>query len=121
MRDWNRVDVGTIKIHKKVIADIVAAAVGDVPGVSLLAHDPWAAIKDLLGMASIPGVVVSIDEHNSVNVEVRINVRYGVNLPDAARQAQDAVRAAIEKTVDVDLKDVSVSVQGLERGPDPAV
>lgn len=115
MRKWNRVDMGTITIHKKVIADIVAAAINEVPGVSLLTKDPWANFKEILGWLSVPGVVVSITENNQVTIEVRVIIRYGINLPDAARQTQDAVRAAIEKTVDIDLKDVNVSIQGIER------
>jgi len=115
MRNLNGVDLGSVKIHKKVIADIVAAAINEVPGVSLMAKDPLASIKEVLGCRGVTGIKVAIEENGQVNIEVKINVRYGINLPDAARQTQEAVRVAIEKTVDIDLKDVNVSIQGIER------
>lgn len=118
MRYWNRVDMGAVKIHKKVIADIVATAVSEVPGVSLSTSDPWAGIKGLLGCGSVPGVVVKIDDSNQVTIEARVNVRYGIGLPDVARQIQETIRVAIEKTVDIDLKDVNVSIQGIDRTSD---
>jgi len=60
--------------------------------------------------------LVIIDRNNQVTIEVKVNIRYGMNIPDIARFTQDSVRDAIERTVDIDLKDVNVNIQGIERG-----
>ena len=116
MSGSNQVDLVSIKIHKKVIAEIAVSALEEVDGVSALPKDFIGNLKDLFGCRHYTGVSVSIDKNNQVTVEVKVLIRYGKNIPEVARQAQDAIRAAIERTVDVDLKDVNVSVYGLERG-----
>ena len=116
MKDSNKVDLGSIKIHKKVLADITHSAVSDIPGVKLVKEDFGHTVKDLLGMKSYPGIVITVEKNNQVSIEVKVLVRYGINIPDLARQVQDSIRKMIEKTADIDLKDVHVNIQGIERG-----
>ena len=52
---------------------------------------------------------------NQVYVIVKIVVRYGLNLSDISRQIQDVVLTAVEKTTDINLKDVDVRIQGIEK------
>ena len=70
----------------------------------------------LLGWKGFPGIIVGVDKNNQVSIEVKVQVHYGLNIPDIARHVQDAIRTAIENTVDIDLKDVNVNIQGIERG-----
>ena len=116
MKDHNKVDLGLIKIHKKVLADITCSAVSEVPGVALAGPDVADKVKELLGIKSYPGITITVGDNNQVSIEARVIVRYGINIPDIARQTQDAIRAAIDKTVDIDLQDVHVNIQGIERG-----
>ena len=116
MNQLNRVDLGSIKIHKKVLADITAEAVREIGGVSLIPRNFLFTVADLFGFSRQPGVNVDVDPNNQVTIEVKVCVRYGLKIPDLARQTQDMIRSMIEQTVDVDLKDVHVSVQGIERG-----
>ncbi|MDP2653872.1 MAG: Asp23/Gls24 family envelope stress response protein [Candidatus Omnitrophota bacterium] len=115
MREDHKGEFGAIKIHRKVIAEIAASAVNEIEGVSVITRNTWTGFLDLVGVKRHPGVVVSIDKSNQVTIEVKIKVRYGLHVPDVGRQIQDAVRSAVENTVDVDLKDVHVNVQGIER------
>jgi len=115
MSEVNKVDLGSIKIHKKVLAEIAYSAVSDVKNVSLMTKDFMAGIGEFLGAKAYPGINVFLDKNNQVSIEVKIKVKYGVNIPDIARQVQDAVRDAVEKTIDIDLKDVHVNIQGIER------
>lgn len=116
MKELNRVDMGSIKIHKKVLADITASVVKEVDGVSLMPKTLLHTVGDYLGWAQQPGIRVDVDAQNQVTIEVKVFVRYGQNIPDLARHTQDMIRGMIEQTVDVDLKDVHLSVQGIERG-----
>ena len=113
----NKVDLGSIQIHKKVIGDIAALALNEVDGVSLIPKDLGGQILDVLGRKEAPGVMVSVDKNNQVTIELKVFVRYGMNIPEAARNVQDVVRAAVEKSTDIHLREVNVNVQGIiERG-----
>ncbi len=116
MKDVNKIDLGSIKVHKKVLAEIAMSAVNNVKGVSLSRQDFSGFFGSLGGGSSYPGITVLVDKNNQVSIDVKVRVRYGLNIPDVAREAQDAVREAIERTVDIELKDVNVNIQGIERG-----
>jgi uncharacterized alkaline shock family protein YloU len=115
MIEENKVDLGSIQIHKKVIADIAASAMATINGVSLDSSDITSKLGEWLGRKNYQGINVRIDKSNQVTLEVKVNVRYGLNIPDVAREVQDTVRAAIEKTMDIDLKDINVNIQGIQR------
>ena len=114
--DENELDLGAIKVHKKAIAEITLTAIKDIEGVSLLKSNFLGALVELGGGRHYPGITVSIDKANQVSIEVKVKFRYGLNIQEAARQVQDAVRAALEKTVDIDISDIHVIVYGIERG-----
>ena len=116
MKEDNNLDFGAIKIHKKAIAEIVLTALKDTPEVSLLKPDFLATLVELGGGRRYPGIEVSIDKSNQVSIEVKIRVRYGLNIQEVARHVQDVIKSAIEKTVDIDLKDIHVIVYGIEKG-----
>jgi len=117
MKEFNKVDLGSVKIHKKVIAEIAYNAIEELDGIRLGKGNFLNGLAELFNVSSgYPGVSIIIDKNNQVIVDVRVSVRYGINIPDAAKQAQDVVRRAIERTVDIDLKDVNVNIQGIEKG-----
>ena len=116
MKDDNELDFGAIKVHKKAIAEIILTAIKEIDGVSLLKQDFLGALVELGGGRRYPGITVSIDKFNQVSIEIKIKIRYGLNIQETARQVQDIVRSAIEKTVDIDIKDIHVVVYGIERG-----
>ena len=116
MIDSSRVDLGSIQFHKKAIADLTYSALNEIDGVSLIPKDIVSKILEYLGNKKYPGIVVTIDKNSQVAIEVKVCVRYGINIQDIARQIQEAVRTAVERTVDITLKDISVNVHGIERG-----
>jgi uncharacterized alkaline shock family protein YloU len=40
-----------------------------------------------------------------------------MNIPVVARQIQDAIQRAVEEAVDINLKEINVKVQAVERRP----
>ena len=116
MKEIQKVDLGSIQIHKHVIADIAANAIKDVKGLSLAGNDVVGRIQELLGIKKYSGISVFVDKNNQVIVEIKVCIAYGLNIPDVAAQAQDLVREVIERTVDIDLKDVNINIRGIERG-----
>lgn len=115
MRQDHNLDFGSVKIHNKAIAEIVIAALHEVPGVSTIPPDMLSNLADLVGVRTYPGIDVDIDKNNQVNINVKVCIRYGLNLPDVARQTQQVIRSAVERAVDIDLKDVNVNIYGIER------
>jgi len=115
MREFSKVDLGSIQVHKKVLADIAATAIGEIDGIRLVPQDLKDQVLQILGQNNHTGVTVSVDKAGQVSIDVKILVRYGLNIPDVARHTQDVVRSAVEKTVDIVLKDISVNVQGIDR------
>ncbi len=112
----NKVDVGFVQIHKKVIGDIAASALAEVPGTRLASFGVISKMFELVGYKNYPSVRVAIDPDNQVSVNIKVSIQYGLNVPDVARQVQDVVRAAVERSVDIDLKEINVNIQGIERG-----
>lgn len=115
-REDSELDFGAIKIHKKAIAEIVLSSVKEIDGVTLLKQDFLGSLIELGGGRRYPGITVSIDKSNQVSIDIKVKVRYGLNVQEAARQVQEEVKAAIERTVDIDIKDIHVIVYGIERG-----
>ncbi len=116
MSEIKNVDLGSVKIHKKVIADIVANAVAGVKGIRLIKPNMADQLLRIIGLYAQSAINVDIEKTGQVSVHVRVCVDYGLRIPDVAIQAQDAIREAIEQTVDIDLKDVNVNIHGIERG-----
>jgi len=115
MKDFGRVDFGSIKIHEKVMAELVIAAVNEIEGVQIPQKDFLTTAAELFGLKYHPAVSVNTDKNNQVSIEVKVLIRYGLNIPEVARHIQEVIRDAVERTADVDLKDIQVNVQGIER------
>jgi len=112
----NNINFGSIQVHKEAIADLAFSAIGEIEGVSLIPKGPKDSFLEFFGKKRYSGIKVAIDKDYQVNVEIKILVKYGMNIPIIGRQVQEAVRAAIEKTADINIKDINVNVCGIERG-----
>lgn len=116
MLEENTVDLGAVQMHKKVIGDIAAATLKEIPGVSLARFGIISAVFELFGYQNYPGVAVTVDKDGLISIEVRVVVEYGLNIPSVASRIQDAVRTAVEQAVDIELKEINVNIQSVERG-----
>ena len=112
----SNIDFGSVHIHEKAIADIASSAVSEIEGVSVIPDDWKDKALEYFGRKKYSGITVTIDKDHQVSIEVKILVRYGVNIPEVGRQVQEAVRIAVEKIADISLKDINVNIQGVERG-----
>lgn len=116
MSEMQKVDLGSIQIHRYVIADIVLNAIADVKGLKLASGDIFGKVQEFLGLNKYPAIDIHIDKNNQVTVEVKVIIDYGLIIHDVATQTQDLIREAIERTGDIDLKDVNINIRGIERG-----
>ena len=70
---------------------------------------------DVFGYKHYPAVSVRSDKNGDLSLNLRVNVDYGLNIPNIASRIQDTVREAIEKTVDIDDVEINVNIQSVQR------
>lgn len=109
-------DNGSIQISEDVIGTIVAHSVSDVEGVMGLSVKPVADIADLIGIKNWgKGIKIIVEDDNSITIECNIIVAYGTNVVEVARNAQDAIKNAVESVTGVKVASVNVNVCGISR------
>ena len=111
----NTVDLGVVQIHKKVIGDIAAASIKEVPGAQLATFGIISVIAEAFGYKNYPSVSVTIDKDQQVSLGIRVIIYYGMNIPVVAHQIQDVIQRAVIDAVDINLKEINVNVQAIER------
>ncbi len=116
MHPENKVNLGVVQVHTNVLADICAAAIADIDGVTLSRNDQKEGLLSLVGIRRNTAVDVRMEPSGHIALVVRVDVRYGLNLAETSRRIQDAVMTAVEKMADINLRDVDVNIQGIQRG-----
>ena len=116
MTHIQKLDIGSVQVHKKALAEIVSVAVSEVPGARLIPKNLKQRVWEIFGEQEILGVEVMVDPQHHINLEVKVIIGYGLNIPDMARQIQNAIRAAMERSVDIIIKEINVNIHGIERG-----
>lgn len=115
-RDESRTDLGTIRIHKKVIASISSLAAAEIEGVKRVGGDFKSGLLELVGKKFLSAIDVEINKNDEVKVEIPLVIKYGYNIPDIANKVQESVRNSLEKMTNLSIKDININVQGIERG-----
>ena len=116
MIDDMNVDFGSIQVHKEAIADITFAVISEIEGVSLADNNFKDRFLEFFGKKRYSGIKVLIDKDGQINIRIDVVMRYGINIPMVGRNIQESVRSAVEKTADLNIKDINVNVCGIERG-----
>lgn len=110
--------LGSISINNEVVANIVAMAAREVPGVVGLASG---GIKDdiagLFGGKRDSSSAVSISEaaDGSYHIKAKLILTFGVQLAKVAQSVQEAVRDQVENMTNKDVTKVDVIVDGVRR------
>ncbi len=111
-----RTGLGTIRIHRDVIASIASLAASETEGVKGIGRDFKTGVLELFVKKSLASVKVEIERNEEVKVEIPIIIKYGFNIPDVANRVQENIRNRLEKMTDLSIKDISINVWGIERG-----
>lgn len=115
-REESRTDLGTIKIHKNVIASIACLAALEIEGVKRVGGDFKSGLLELIGKKSVNAIKVEINKNEEVSLEIPLIIKYGCNIPDIADKVQESIRNNLEKMTNLSIKDINISVQGIEKG-----
>ncbi len=116
MKEENNLDLGSVKIHKRAISDIVALAINEIEGVSLIQRGPLSKFLEYFPQDSLYGVDVHVDDNASITLKVNCVARYGVNIPDLAREIQDVVKIAVRKSLNIEVTSINIYIRGIEGG-----
>lgn len=106
--------LGSIQINNNVVANIVAMASQEVPGVYGLASGD--VLKGLFNKRDA-SVAVDEDEEGRYIIRVKLILVFGVRLAKVATEVQNAVRDQVEKMTDKEVARVDVIVDAV-RNPD---
>jgi uncharacterized alkaline shock family protein YloU len=115
-KEESRTDLGTVRIHKNVIASIASLAAGEIEGVKKIGGNFRSGLLELIGKNAILAIKVDIDKNEEVRLEIPLIIKYGFNIPEIANKVQENVRNALEKMTNLLIKDININVQGIERG-----
>jgi len=115
-KEYSRTDLGTIRIHNNVIASIASVAAAEIEGVKRIGGGFKSGIMELVGQKALSAVKVEVDSNSEVKLDIPVVIKYGFNIPDVANRVQENVRQALEKMTTLSVKDINISVKGIERG-----
>lgn len=107
-------DNGKAMISEDVIADIVAHAISEVKGVVSLNVRTGSDFAEFLGRKNwARGIKVTISQDDEVRIDCNISVRFGENVVNVSKSAQQAVINELESVTGLKIKTVNMNVYGI--------
>lgn len=103
-----------LNISEDVIGIIAGLAASEVDGIAGMSLGFVDGINQILGgnKKYAKGVKIELDG-KKVTVDLYVNVKYGVRIPDIAWSAQNAVKKSVENMTGLDVAAVNINVQGI--------
>ena len=111
----SNVEIDTnLNISEEVIGIIAGLAAAEVEGIAGMSLGFVDGINQILGgnKKYTKGVKISLDG-KKVNIDLFVNVHYGIRIPDVAWAAQNAVKSAVENMTGLEVVAVNINVQGI--------
>ena len=106
-------EIGEVRIADDVVAIIAGLAAADVKGVASLAGNATREMIGKLGFKGLgKGVRLTVEE-GEVHVWLKVNIRYGYNIPQTSEKVQDRVATAIETMTGLNVAEVNVRVNSV--------
>lgn len=103
-----------LNISEDVIGIIAGLAASEVEGIAGMTLGFVDGINQILGGNKKYSKGVKIElEGKRVTIDLYVNVKYGVRIPDIAWAAQNAVKSAVENMTGLDVVAVNINVQGI--------
>ena len=103
-----------ITYNNEVVAIIAGLAANEVEGIAGMQLGFVDGINQMFGNNKkySKGVKIELDGRK-VTVDIFVNVKYGVRIPDVAWAAQTAVKNAVETMTGLEVAAVNINVQGI--------
>lgn len=109
------VEIATnLNISEDVIGIIAGLAASEVEGIAGMTLGFVDGINQILGSNKKYSKGVKIDlDGKKVTIDLYVNVKYGVRIPDIAWAAQNAVKESVENMTGLEVTSVNINVQGI--------
>ncbi|MEG0873275.1 MAG: Asp23/Gls24 family envelope stress response protein [Clostridia bacterium] len=119
----NNVEIATnLNISEDVIGIIAGLAASEVEGIAGMTLGFADGINQILGGNKKYSKGVKIElEGKKVTIDLNVNIKYGVRIPDIAWAAQNAVKTSVENMTGLEVAAVNVNVQGITFEKDNSV
>lgn len=105
---------GRSLVTRRAIVDVVRAATLGSYGVTGFAGGPIARLLARLDLAQ-PGLVVRLQD--GLDVELDLDIALGVPVAEVARQVDSAVRYAVRRSLDREIRRLVIHIDGLRVHP----
>ena len=115
VKEESNVEIATnLNISEDVIGIIAGLAAAEVEGIAGMSLGFVDGINQILGgnKKYSKGVKIALNG-KKVNIDLFVNVLYGVRIPDVAWAAQNAVKGAVENMTGLEVEAVNINVQGI--------
>ncbi|HEV8403263.1 MAG TPA: Asp23/Gls24 family envelope stress response protein [Candidatus Limnocylindrales bacterium] len=111
---------GRSLVTRRAIVDIVRTATLDSYGVTGFSGSPLERFLGRVGLTQ-SGIAVHLDDE--LDIELDLLVAFGVPVAEVARQVDSAVRYALRRALDREVRRLTIHVAGLRFGPggDPPI
>ena len=107
--------LGDIQINFNVVANIVRIAALEVPGVATVGGGLVDGIADMFPQKKFDrGVRVKADEVGDYIIDIKVILKFGVELAQVAEQAQHRIIEQVEKMTSRSVSRVNVIVDGVK-------
>lgn len=103
---------GRITMTEKVLQKIVAGALVETEGVALVTDDA-AGLTERLRAAGRSGRIGLKPSGNGVDIELRIDVRFGERIQDVCHNLRSNVQTSVEAIAGLPVGAISIVVEGL--------
>jgi uncharacterized alkaline shock family protein YloU len=105
---------GRSLVTRRAVVDLVRGATLGSYGVTGFAGLPLDRLLGRLGLAH-PGIVVHLGD--TLDIELDLTVAYGVPVAEVARQVDSAVRYALRRALDREVRRLTIHIDGLRFRP----
>ena len=105
---------GSVRIYKQALASIVALASLEIEGVKAVGRNCLSNILELSGH-KYSEIKVEIYKDSEVCLDIPLVLKYGFNVSEVASKVQENVRSALERSTDLSIKDINISVRSIEK------
>ena len=111
---------GAIKIANEVVMAIAVQALDEIKGVSVAVSIADGIVDKLRKKASGKGINIYTDEETGLtDIDVHVNVEYGLNVLEVSWAVQEAVKKNITSMTDVKVGKINVFVDGVTVEKEP--
>ncbi|MHC5269027.1 Asp23/Gls24 family envelope stress response protein [Enterococcus sp. LJL98] len=107
-------ELGEIVIAPEVIEVIIGIAAAKVEGVHRMQASFTHNVTELLGRSVHgKGVYLTMNDEDGIQVDLYVNLKYGVSVPKVAMEVQNRVKQQVLFMTDIELSEVNVHVVSL--------